>query len=322
LFFCRHEGPMIPAGLIHKRFTRFFLPFMAAAMFFLIGLASSVTASEETPAACFRTLAEEALACSPQICPGNLYAGGSVSFRLAPGSKDTKLVGPSQAWLSLTVMDREFPVVVLPDSFYTGYHHLTLGPTDYWIVSEFTGVTQCCDRFHVFSRPAPGKSVIYLGVTTSGEASRSEPFLSCRDASLYLEDRDVRFLHFHIPDTESQLLFPRHYQVTPFTLSVENKPFLDKYLKLVRETEGDIRKILAERKEIPDAIFILNGPDVFFSDLLGQLLVRRTLLYLYAGETETAWRKLAEDIRRYYQTDRFLAQLQAEITQILALSPY
>lgn len=313
---------MLPTVLIHKSFARFFLTFMAAVMFFLIGPASSVSADGKTNVACYRILAEEALVCRPQICPGNFYAGGSVSFHMAPGREEPKLVGPSQTWLSLTLMDREFPVVVLPESFYTGYRHLSLGPTDYWIITEYTSGRRCGDRFHVFSRPAPGKSVIYLGTTTDGCASQSGPLLSCRDASLYLEDRDVRFLYFHIPDTESQLLFPRHYQITPFTLSVDNKSFRDQYLQMTQETEAEIRKNLAARKNIPDAILTDNGTDMFFSDLLGQLLVRRTILYLYTGEAAIAWAKLAEDIRRYYQNDHFLAKLQAEITQILAAVPY
>ena len=313
---------MLPAGFIHKRFARFFLAFMAAALFFRIGPVSSVSAAEETNVACYRILAEEALVCRPQICPGIFYAGGSVSFHMAPGREEPKLLGPSPSWLTITVMDREFPVVVLPDSFYTGYRRLTPGPTDYWIITEYTGGRRGCDRYHVFSRPAPGKGVLYLGATTGGEAGRSGPVLSCRGLSLCLEDRDVRFKYFHTPHDQSTLLFPRHYQITPFTLSVDNNPFRDRYLQLARETEADIGKIPAERRDFPEAILTVNGPDAFFSDLRGQLLVRRTLLYLYAGETETAWRKLAEDIRRYYQTDRFPAQLQAEITQILAASPY
>jgi len=262
------------------------------------------------------------LICRPQFCPGNYYAGGSVSFRLAPGHEETKLMGPVPSWLNIMVLDREFPVVDLPASFYTGYRHLYLAPTEYWIITEYTGGMHCCTRYHVFSRPAPGKSVIYLGATTDGEVGRSEPFLFCRDNSLYLEDQDVRFRHFHTSHADSRLLFPRYYQITPFTLSVDNKSFRDRYLQLARETQGKIEKILAERKTFPAAILSDYQTGMVYSDLLGQLLAKRTILNIYAGDATTGWTKLTEDIRKYYKNDNYLAQLQAEITRILAASPY
>jgi len=313
---------MIPSVLIHHLSGPFFLAIMTAVMLFLIGPAFAAKAAGENHPACYRTFAKADLFCPSAFCPGNYYAGGSVSFRLAPGHKEFTLIGQSPSWMSITVSDREFSVVALPESFYTGYRHLTLGPTDYWIISEYTGSMHCCTRFHFFSRPAPGKTVIYLGVTAGSDESSGEQPLSCRESSLYLEDRDGRFLYFHTPYAESLLSFPRHYQITPFTLSVDNKSFRDQYLQRVKETEVDIEKILAKRPSGAASILLGRDADAVFSDLLGQLLVKRTILYLYAGETTTAWKKLEEDIRKYYINDDGLAQLQTEITQILAESPY
>lgn len=313
---------MIPSAQISKRCFLYRLTCVVTTVVFLICPTVPATAFGETNTTCYRTFAAEALICRPQLCPGNLYAGGSVSFRLTPGHRETKVTGPSQSWLTITVMDREFPVVVLPESFYTGYRHLTLGPTDYWIISEFNRSMHGCDRYHVFSRPAPGKCVIYLGATTGGESNRSEPVLFCRDNSLYLEDMDIRLRYFHTSLADSRLLFPRYHQITPFTLTVENKPFRDQYLQLARETQRDIEKTLAERKTYASAILTYDETGLVFSDLLGQLLVRRTLLLIYAGETAAVWTRLAHDIRKYYQNDHGLMQIEAEITQILAESPY
>lgn len=313
---------MLPVPCFCSRHNRFFRACMVLMIILFWNLPLSAVASEYLKNACYRTLAEETLICRLQFCPGNYYAGGSVSFRLTPGHKETDLTGPSPSWLTITVMDREFPVVNLPDSFYTTYRHLTLGPTDYWIINEFTGGMHCCDRYHVFSRPAPGKSVIYLGATTGGAGGLPDQILSCRNGALYLEDQDVRFAYFHTPYAESKLLFPRHYQITPFTLSVDNKSFRDQYLQQVKETEADMEIILAKRQSNPASILMDKVGDAVFSDLLGQLLVKRTILYLYAGEVTIAWRILAEDIRKYYIKDDYLMKLQTEIAAILAESAY
>ncbi len=37
-----------------------------------------------------------------------------------------------------------------------------------------------------------------------------------------------------------------------------------------------------------------------FSDTLGQLLVKRTILYLYAREDQLAWDTFKRDVSRYY----------------------
>lgn len=59
-----------------------------------------------------------------------------------------------------------------------------------------------------------------------------------------------------------------------------------------------------------------------FSDHLGQLLVKRTILYLYAREDQTAWDTLKRDVSRYYLTDAWVPQLQQEILQLMKANPY
>ena len=62
--------------------------------------------------------------------------------------------------------------------------------------------------------------------------------------------------------------------------------------------------------------------NMMFSDTLGQLLVKRTILYLYAREDQKAWDTLKRDVSRYYLTSAWVPQLQEEILKTLRASPY
>jgi hypothetical protein len=59
-----------------------------------------------------------------------------------------------------------------------------------------------------------------------------------------------------------------------------------------------------------------------FADNLGQLLVKHTILYLYAREDQLAWDTFRRDVSRYYLTSAWAPQLQQEILPILRAHPY
>jgi len=59
-----------------------------------------------------------------------------------------------------------------------------------------------------------------------------------------------------------------------------------------------------------------------FSDTLGQLLVKRTVLYLFAREDRLAWDTFRRDVSRYYLTSDWAPQLQQEIYQTMRAHPY
>lgn len=59
-----------------------------------------------------------------------------------------------------------------------------------------------------------------------------------------------------------------------------------------------------------------------FSDALGQLIVKRTILYLYAREDRTAWDSFKRDVERTYRTAAWVPELQQEIKKILSQHPY
>jgi hypothetical protein len=271
---------------------------------------------------CFQILSEDDLVCRTEYCPGRFDAGEGVHFRMAPGLSERKLMGSPVTWMNITVLDGDTPVRELPDSFYIGYALLAQDEVRYWMIGEYTGGMHCCSRYHFFSRQAPGQTLTYLGTTAgSAQGIDEEPF-SCWNGVLYLEDWDSRFLYFHTPSAESLLLFPTHYKLTPFSLSVDNRTFSGKYMWMVHDVEADISAALSNRTARPSALLLGKDKGEFFSDEAGQLLVKRTLLYLYARQEKTAWKTLDQDVKKLYRQDGGLKRIRTEIRKILAEGPY
>jgi hypothetical protein len=295
-------------------------PFAAFALGIVLFLsAAPVSGTEED---CFRILSEDDLVCRTEYCPGAFDAGDGVRFRMAPGLSDRKLMGPPVAWMTITVLDGAAPVRDLPDSFYIGYALLAQGDARYWMIGEYTGGMHCCARYRFFSRPAPDQALRYLGATAgSAEGIDEEPFL-CRNGTLYLEDWDTRFILFHTPYAQSQLILPTHYRLTPSSMSVDNLPFRSRYLEEVKAVDADINEAVSKRTSRPTALLLGKDLGGFFSDEVGQLLVKRTLLYLYARQDKTAWQTMERDARKLYRQDKGLKQIRNEIRKILGEGPY
>lgn len=282
----------------------------------------SVPAPCAGQAGCFRLLSEDDLVCRAEYCPGSFDAGDGVRFRMAPGLPGRKLMGPPVTWMSITVLDGDTPVRDLPDSFYIGYGLLAQGEARYWMIGEYTGGMHCCARYHFFSRPASGQTLRYLGATAgSAEGIDEEPFL-CRGGTLYLGDRDTRFLYFHTPYAQSRLILPTHYRLAPSSMSVDNLPFRSLYLEEVKAVDDEIKEAVSKRTSRPATLLLGKDQGEFFSDETGQLLVKRTLLYLYARRDKTAWQTLERDVKKLYRQDRGLKQIRTEIQKILAEGPY
>jgi hypothetical protein len=190
------------------------------------------------------------------------------------------------------------------------------------MIGEYTGGMHCCARYHFFSRPAPDQALRYLGATAgSAEGIDEEPFL-CHGGALFLEDWDTRFLYLHTPYAQSRLILPTHYRLTPSSMSVDNLPFRSRYLEEVKAVDADINEAVSGRTSRPAALLLGKDQGEFFSDEAGQLLVKRTLLYLYARQDRTAWQTLERDTRKLYRQDKGLKQIRSEIRKILAEGPY
>ena len=244
--------------------------------------------------------------------PATLDAGGGLTMKLTGGGNFQE---------NLLLADRGRQVQDLEGGKFLDYARLEQGPATYWVISEFTGGAHCCARYHVLARPVASQAVRYLGATggDNGGPQPLEKSFIIRQGQLYLKRFDNRFDYFHASHADSLLVNvpPVFYRLTPHSLTLDNAPFKDVYLKEARRVEEEIRQQQAQRRGKLQAIL---GPGpvpthefLQFTDPLGQLLVRRTILYLAAGEEQSAWESLARDVRRYYQSDKYLPELRREI---------
>jgi hypothetical protein len=207
---------------------------------------------------------------------------------------------------------------------------LEAGPITYWAIAEFTGGAHCCGQFAFLARAAAGQPVRYLGQTTGyngGPRDFPGSFIS-RQGQLYFESFDNRFDYFHASHADSLLVnVPRtYYRLTPASLTVNNILFKPEYMNDAAAVDGKIRQQAAPQDGKASAIlkpgFSAGFENMMFSDNLGQLLVKRTILYLYAREDRLAWDTLRRDVSRYYLTSDWVPQLQEEILKTLRAHPY
>lgn len=198
---------------------------------------------------------------------------------------------------------------------YAGSFHL--------VVAEYTGGAHCCGQYHVFSRASVGDAWRYLGVTgaENGGPSMAWSAIVERDGSLYLREMDNRFDYFHACHACSLLvnMGPQHSLITPTGLVPDDRAFRDDYLARAGETDAMIDEQPRARTRKPRAILDDPGKGIeaVFVDDLGQLLVKRTILLLRAGENTRAWRELSDDVKAFYQSQDGIELLFAEISELL-----
>jgi hypothetical protein len=207
---------------------------------------------------------------------------------------------------------------------------LDAGPVTYWAISEFTGGAHCCGQFAFLARAAAGQPVRYLGQTmgyNGGPRDFPGSFMA-RQGQIYFESFDNRFDYFHASHADSLLVnVPEtYYRLTPAAITVDNLPFKDGYRKEAAAMNPEISQQAARRDGKAQAIlkpgFAPGFETMMFSDTLGQLLVKRTILYLYAREDKLAWETFRRDVSRYYLTAAWVPQLQQEILKTLKASPF
>lgn len=207
---------------------------------------------------------------------------------------------------------------------------LESGPITYWAISEFTGGAHCCGQFAFLARAAAGQPVRYLGQTMgyNGGPRDFPGSFTYRQGQIYFESFDDRFDYFHASHADSLLVnVPRfHYHLAPAALTVDNILFKDVYMKEVAAVDQKIHRLATPQDGKSEAILIPGSSPGFeamvFSDTLGQLLVERTVLYLYAREDQKAWDTFNRDVSRYYHTSAWVPQLQQEILKTMRAHPY
>jgi hypothetical protein len=293
------------------------------------GLSLSVLLSQAAAPAQAREMAAPPLAAVVNLehllegkSTATVNVGGGVTLVLA--------VTPGKFGQDLTILADGRPVQQLEGGRFIACARLEAGPITYWAISEFTGGAHCCGRFAFLARAAAGQPVRYLGQTqgyNGGPRDFPGSFRS-RQGQLYFESFDNRFDYFHASHADCLLVnVPRYYyRLTPSALVVDNLPFKQGYLNEAASVDQEIRRQATPQYGKAEAILRPGfGPgfeNMQFSDFLGQLLVKRTILYLYAREDQTAWDTLKRDVSRYYQTSDWVPQLQQEIERTLRAHPY
>ena len=249
-------------------------------------------------------------------------AGGGVTLVLATAG--------GQFGQNLTVMADGRQVQKLEGGRFIACARLEAGPITYWAIAEFTGGAHCCGQFAFLARAAAGQPVRYLGQTTGyngGPRDFPGSFIA-RQGQLYFESFDNRFDYFHASHADSLLVnVPEtYYRLTPAAITVDNLPFKEVYVKEAAAVNQKIRRQATPQDGKAKAIFkpgfAPGFENMMFSDTLGQLLVKRTILYLYARQDQLAWDTLRRDVSRYYLTSAWVPQLQREILKTLKEHPY
>ncbi len=250
-------------------------------------------------------------------------AGEGVSFRISAS-------GEGGFRQNLAVYDGGRKVQDLEEGKFMEFARLEATPATYWVIGEFTGGAHCCGQFHCFSRPGPGQPLQYLGKTegyNGGPMPLKGSFIF-RDGQIYFRSFQNRFDYFHASHAESMIVNvpPVFYQLSPTNLTINNEPFKNVYLAEAAKVGAEISKDLATRRSRPKTILIPGGwgsgyDNLKFADPLGQLLVKRTIFYLYAGENSRAWETLGRDVKKHYQSLQWLGELQKEIVGIIKRKP-
>ena len=249
-------------------------------------------------------------------------AGGGVTLVLATAG--------GQFGQNLTVMADGRQVQKLEGGRFIACARLEAGPITYWAIAEFTGGAHCCGQFAFLARAAAGQPVRYLGQTTGyngGPRDFPGSFIA-RQGQIYFESFDNRFDYFHASHADSLLVnVPEtYYRLTPAAITVDNLPFKEVYVKEAAAVNQKIRQQATPQDGKVKAILrpgLAPGfENTMFSDTLGQLLVKRTILYLYARQDQLAWDTLRRDVSRYYLTSAWVPQLQQEILKTLKEHPY
>ena len=249
-------------------------------------------------------------------------AGGGVSLVLATAD--------GRFGQDLTIMADGRQVQKLAGGRFMACARLEAGPITYWAIAEFTGGAHCCGKFAFLARAAAGQPVRYLGQTTGyngGPGDFPGSFIA-RQGQIYFESFDNRFDYFHASHADSLLVnVPRtFYRLTPDSLTVNNIPFNPEYMNDAAAVDGKIRQQATPQDGKAQAIlkpgFSPGFENLMFSDTLGQLLVKRTILYLYAREDQKAWDSFKRDVSRYYLTSAWVPQLQEEILKTMRAHPY
>ncbi len=191
------------------------------------------------------------------------------------------------------------------------------------VVAEYTGGAHCCGQYHVFSRAAGASSWRLVGASgaENGGPMPAWDVIVAKSGGLYLREWDDRFDYFHACHACSLLINmgPLFSLIAPEGLVPANEEFRDEYARLAAAAGAEVAAEAKRRAKNAAAILgpVDAGGERPFTDDLGQLLVKRTIFLVRAGDGGKAWKAFAADVARYYRTADGAEILRAEIIELL-----
>ncbi|MCX5892290.1 MAG: hypothetical protein NTW80_04835, partial [Deltaproteobacteria bacterium] len=281
-------------------------------------------------------LAEPIQAAAPMVLAADVNLEGltegkqEASADLSDGVSVQIFQGKSPLEQKLVVFDHGQQLKELESGKFIQAISFEFGPSRYWIISAYSGGAHCCAVYYFFCRPEGDRPLRSLGETpghNGGPLKLKGATLFIR-GQMYFAGLDNRFDYFHESHAGSRLVnVPRvFYRLSPDSLHLDNAAFKEIYLKEAVDADVEILKEASNRLAKPEAILapgLGSGYEsLHFSDNLGQLLITRTILFLYAREDARAWQSLEEDVKKYYRTTKWVPELQREIQQMMSEKAY
>jgi hypothetical protein len=281
---------------------------------------NSLAGAVEDCTACVRYIAEVQFDDDEKDRLVEVDAGSDVVIKLSEANLQWRMPGPEIGRRRLTVFDRGQKISELPESFYVSFVCVEKEHRTYWVIEEYTGGMHCCIRYHFFSKSGQNRPMSYVGATDGTMSPRENPWV-CKANELYYEDSDIRFVYFHGDYASSRLYVPRFYHLNDSSLKVKNITFAEVYQKEISRLNVKIAEMTKHRNDHPRSI-ISRDEARHFSDELGQILVRRTIFYLYARDNQKAWGTFLKDVQSSYKTIEGVDLLIKEIEKLLKEGPY
>jgi hypothetical protein len=245
------------------------------------------------------------------------YMGAGISVRVMRASSELPMVE------ALTVIAGTAKLVETEGGIFDTAALYRFEGAYHLVVAEYTGGAHCCGQYRVFSRAAGASSWRLVGVSgaENGGPMPAWEVLVPKGGRLYLAEMDNRFDYFHACHACSLLgnIGPQYSLVAPGGLEPADDAFQDVYAKLAAAADADIAAEAKRRSK--NAAAILGPVDASgerpFADNLGQLLVKRTIFLVRAGEAERAWVSFYADVARFYQGSDGAKSLEAEVEELL-----
>lgn len=190
------------------------------------------------------------------------------------------------------------------------------GDRFYLVVGSYSGGAHCCGGYLICLRNDSTTGWIHVGEAggENGGPMNASQVLFEHDGKIWLRTLNNDFDGFHSGHAQSSLInaFPEFWEIRDTGgVRRERVVFRDNYLSEVLDASNEIKAALRVRKGVPEAILDSGGD---FEDEVGQLLVRRAVLTIYAGEIDRAKSEFMSSVKQMYRSAAGAEKLWAELS--------